>query len=142
MEKLTYSLHSLQKALKTLNAALELINSVKPLNQQELILACQDSVIQRFEYSCDGFWKFLKLYFETIHEIKTDEVKSPKNVFRMCVKEKICSEIDGETLIKMANARNATSHKYSIDEVYAILPHIPTYYHCMVNIIQKIELSL
>lgn len=143
MEKLKDSLITLNKALKTLDSALKLIITIKESSHSdELILACQDSIVQRFEYCYESFWKFLKLHFETIHEIETEMVKSPKNVFRMCTHLKICTEAEGEILIKMANARNATSHMYSLTEVYAILPSVPEYYTTMIKIIEKLELEL
>lgn len=74
--------------------------------------------------------------------LETERVKSPKSVFRMCTHLKLCTEPEGEILIKMANARNATSHMYSLAEVYAILPNVTEYYSTMIKIVERIEAKL
>lgn len=85
MEKLKDSLITLNKALKTLDSALKLIVVIKESSHNEqLVFACQDSIIQRFEYCYESFWKFFKLYLETVHMLETERVKSPK-VFSECV---------------------------------------------------------
>ena len=58
MEKLKISLHSLNKALKTLDSSLITLQKAKDLKIEEFILASQDSVIQKFEYCYEGFWNF------------------------------------------------------------------------------------
>lgn len=42
----------------------------------------RDSLIQRFEYSYELFWKFLKKYAE--HQFITLESASPRGIIRVC----------------------------------------------------------
>ena len=48
MEKLKLDLIQLNKALNTLSKALALLQEVKTLHNQDIVLAAEDSVIQRF----------------------------------------------------------------------------------------------
>ena len=57
---------------------------LQALGDPEFDLAAEDSIIQRFEYTYESFWKFLKKYLELIRN--AENVNSPKNVFRACVK--------------------------------------------------------
>lgn len=83
--------HSLTiAALKTLKASFDIAQLAEEENREGFILAAQDSMIQRFEYSYDSFWKFLKRYLE--REFESEDINSPKKVFRECVKNGICTQ--------------------------------------------------
>ena len=137
MEKLELSLDLLNKTLKTLKDGFATLEEAKAIKSESLILAAQDSLIQRFEYTFESFWKFLKQYLEIIFNI--EDVNSPKKVFRTCVKFKLCSESEGEILINMADDRNETTHVYSIEKVRIILTDIPIYYDNMRAILKKLN---
>ena len=137
MEALDVSSKLLAKALATLQSSFSVLEEAKATESPTLVLAAQDSIIQRFEYSYDSFWKFFKRYLEKNHKIL--DVNSPKSVFRMLVKKQLCTEEQAEILIKMADHRNATTHSYSIEQVRAILPYIPNYYACMQNIFTQVK---
>lgn len=137
MEKLTLQLIFLHKALKTLQAAFDVCQKAKKLGDQELVLATEDSIIQRFEYTFDSFWKTLKKYIET--KYKVHDTLSPNSVFRFFVEQNLCSPQDGELLIRMTSDRNATTHTYDFAEVREILPNIPHYYQLMTNISDQLE---
>lgn len=137
MEKLTLSLNLLHKTLNTLKNAFDVLEEAKALQHEGLILAAEDSIIQRFEYCYDSFWKFFKKYLELVYTL--DDINSPKKVFRACVKLKVCSELEGEILIDMADDRNETTHNYDIEKVRIILSDIPLYYNTMVTILKRLE---
>lgn len=58
MEKLILRRSVLEKALKTLEKSLEKLDQKKFTDYEEL----RDSIIQRFEYSVDTFWKYLTIF--------------------------------------------------------------------------------
>jgi nucleotidyltransferase substrate binding protein (TIGR01987 family) len=136
MEKLAMPLSLLRKALKSLELAFEVIKDAQRIGNPNLILAAEDSIIQRFEYSYDSFWKFFKNYLEIIYD--EQNVNSPKKVFRDCVSKRLFTEKEGSTLIDMADDRNVTCHNYDIERVRLILPNIPKYYSLMAAIIDRI----
>jgi len=137
MERLTLKITIFYKALKTLEVSFAVLEKAKKNPDTTFILSAQDSVIKRFEYCYDFFWKIIKLYLEKAYNLV--DVNSPKSVFRACVKHKLCSEKEGEQLLEMVNSRNLTTHTYDINEVERILPHIPNHFTLMKTIINRVE---
>lgn len=136
MEKLTLILNLFEKALKTLENSFAVVTKAQNIQDIDLIYAAEDSTIQRFEYCYDSFWKFLKHYLEKKYNFI--DINSPKSVFRACVEKKICSEDDGDILIKMIADRNETTHNYDAQQVREIFDHIPRYFAIM----QKIFITI
>lgn len=137
MESLKISSQLLKKTLTTLHQAFDVIKEAERTGSKSLVLAAQDSIIQRFEYSYDAFWKFLKKYLEITYSVQ--DIHSPRSVFRTCVKNQICTEDEGSILLDMIDDRNETSHNYDIEKVRSILPDIPKYYTVIVVILERIE---
>jgi nucleotidyltransferase substrate binding protein (TIGR01987 family) len=137
MEKLELSLHLVYKTLNTLEDAFDALEEAKATQNGRLVLAAEDSIIQRFEYCYDSFWKVFKKYLELVYTL--EDINSPKKVFRACVKLQLCSELEGEVLIDMADDRNETSHNYDIEKVRIILSDVPLYYNTMVTILKKLK---
>lgn len=75
------------------------------------LAAFRDSVIQRFEYCTDGFWKIIKIYLEQIEGI-TLETTGPKPIARTAALHHVISEEESAALIQMIEERNKTSHIY------------------------------
>ncbi len=97
----------------------------------------RDSLIQRFEYSYELFWKFLKKYAE--HQFITLESTSPRGIIRICVQSGILTEEQGSFAAEMHEYRNKTSHMYREEIADIISEHVPEFYtfmrtvsqHCM-----------
>lgn len=142
MEKLKLDLIQLNKALNTLSKALVLLQKVRTLHNQDIVLAAEDSVIQRFEYCYESFWKFLKVYLQQVHFL--EDVQSSKKVFRSCVKTEICTLEEGNIFIDMADSRNETSHTYNVESARVILSVVPKYHGAMISVIKRFndELSM
>ena len=71
MELLKKKYEHVSQALKTLNRAIEKYEDRQAYkernpNDPDIEETLQDSMIQRFEYSFDSFWKYLKNYLEHI----------------------------------------------------------------------------
>lgn len=62
MERLKLELIQINKALKTLETSFLVLKKLSETKNTDFILAAEDSIIQRFEYCYDTFWKFLKIY--------------------------------------------------------------------------------
>ena len=142
MEKLEKSRTITKRALNTLEQSFVLAKQAENEKRPEYVILAQDSMVKHFEYSYDTFWKFLKIFLEQKMDITSDEIKSPKSVFRLCVHLNLCSPQEGETLIQMVNDRNITTHSYDIQQVHKIIPCIKEYYVCMLKIIEHIESKL
>ena len=140
MEKLKLSYNLAKKAVTTLGESLLVLDEAKHTKNPRLILAAQDSIIQRFEYSYDSMWKFLKRYLEIKYNII--DVNSPRAVFRACTERDICSTTDTDIFIAMIEDRNETTHNYDAEEVREILPNIPVYYYHMDRLLTHLNAQL
>ena len=135
MERLKLDLVQLNKALKTLQNSMNLQLEVTKLNNPQILLGIEDSTIQRFEYSYESFWKFLKRYLALKYSL--EELKSPRKVFHACVEMNICSLEEGSIFFDMADDRNETSHTYNIESTRIILVAVPRYYSAMMNVTER-----
>ena len=87
-EKLNRKYKNLEKALKTFKKALVSFSIISKnednhnskFSYQDEYKTYRDSLIQRFEYSIDLFWKYLKIYLET--KLLLKDIKIPSNVIR------------------------------------------------------------
>lgn len=69
----------------------------------------RDSIIQRFEFSSELFWKCLKDELQKRHGI---EIAAPKAVIRQSYDQGLISEEESDVLIEMIGDRNDTTHLY------------------------------
>ena len=89
-------------------------------NKENIIL--RDAMIQRFEYSTEAFWKYLKAYLQTEHNLSAN---SPREVIRTGLKAKLYSEEISKELLQMLDDRNLTSHTYVEELAESIAGRIP-----------------
>jgi nucleotidyltransferase substrate binding protein (TIGR01987 family) len=126
MEKLENRLASLRQALVTLDQA---IHQLQKAPDEEWLLTAQDSIIKRFEYTFDLFWKCLK---EILAEKYAIHEKSPKPVFHALVKLQLITAVQGESFLGMVDDRNMTVHEYDHDAISQIAQNIRGHYELMV----------
>jgi nucleotidyltransferase substrate binding protein (TIGR01987 family) len=91
-------------------------------NPKDIIL--RDAMIQRFEYSTEAFWKYLKAYLSTEHNLSAN---SPREVMRSGLKAKIYDEQTSNDLLQMLDDRNLTNHTYVEELAESIAGRIPSY---------------
>jgi len=134
MEKLTKRYNVVIQTLETLKTAIEKLNDPKNKENYE---SFRDSVVQRFEYSIDNFWKFLKIYLQQKHKILTSG--SPRDVLRDTLTANIITQDEFKKLIECVRDRNLTSHTYNEPLAEEIAGNIPEYYGLMKKIIERVE---
>lgn len=156
MERLVVKREGLLKAITSLKNAIDLhdkgakhieIVQLQGLDNEEKIvfeyepifLALRDSLIQRFEYTVDMLWKYIKLYLEEVIKIKP-EIRGPKHIAREVGTAGIISEQDTQILLDMIDSRNMTSHIYKEEIAQQLSSSIPEYYELIKKIIDKMEL--
>ena len=115
MEKINEKISDFLKVLKTLEEGIELFYKYenlldkKPTDEnKQLFKSMRDSLIQRFEYCTDFFWKLVKVYLES--EGINLPINSPKFILREAVKARILSEVEGDECMDMIDSRSKTSH--------------------------------
>jgi len=135
MERIKKKHDVILQALSTLKKSINLLND---LEEQKYYESLRDSVIARFTYSIDLFWKFLKLYLQEKHNIET--AATPRIVLRDSLAANIINQDEFEILIKAVRTRNLTSHTYNEPLAEEIIEKIPNYYEEMQKIINRLKL--
>jgi len=164
MDKLNQKHNQLLQALKSFETSINIFKqfeqnkkSFNPnIDYEEEYRIYRDSVIQRFEYSTNLFWKYLKKYLESVHVLTG--IKIPSEVIRQAYSLKIISEEEAEKILEMIKSRNMTSHIYEpsptdlvgvmpvkrlrptgVEEIAEQLIHlIPKYYNVLDKVVQKL----
>jgi nucleotidyltransferase substrate binding protein (TIGR01987 family) len=138
MEKIKDRYDTALQTLATLKDVLDKFESGKV--PEEYIIEVRDSIIQRFEYSIDTFWKFLKIYLQD-HLKVTLEATVPRAIIREALTANLLSEQDSLILMKCITSRNETSHTYNESLAQEVIHNIPEYYEVMHKILQNISLK-
>jgi len=147
MEKVKEKYKYIVTALQTLEKALGNYTFVKDrqdqnlfgeLDPQELFLAQRDSLIQRFEYSFDLFWKYLKTYLEDISKVNLERL-TPRHIIKQGCLTRILSEDEASLALKMIEARNRTSHIYREEVAERVADDIPQFYCLMQHVILRLD---
>lgn len=127
-------LATFQQASTTLKEALDEFQSFN--SNQRYYGMSRDSLIQRYEYSIDIFWKLLKQHLEINYKIET--LGSPKSIFKLCYEMQLVSDDEYKIALRMLEDRNLTSHAYNVELAEQIAHAIPEYYYAMQSITQRI----
>ena len=105
-------------------------------HQSDVIL--RDALIQRFEYSTEAFWKYLKAYLQTEHNLSAN---SPREVIRTGLTAKLYIEEMSQELLQMLDDRNLTSHTYVEQLAESIAHRIPDYSKNMSQVMTRLSRS-
>lgn len=143
MEKINQKIAALEDALKSLYKSVELfyeyqyVFTHEPLEKnKDLLMSMRDSMIQRFEYTTDLFWKAIKIYLEK-QGINTP-IFSPRGILRDAIRARFLSEDEGKTCMEMVECRNKTSHTYHQLMAEEIAHEIPGYYELIKSIVDRL----
>ena len=128
---------SLCSTINTLYESLEVLNDP---TYQEIYKTCRDSVIQRFKYSIDTLWKFLKAYLQQDRGVLI-EVSSPREIFRLAQDNKLLSQEEFEIMMKCVVARNLSSHTYREEVAEDLVKMAPSCCDIMRVIVDRIEIK-
>ncbi len=144
MGKLKLKYENLYKALQRLEEAVVVFDKFQSEISGEydvhMYRTFRDSMIKRFEFCVDLFWKYIKVFLE--EEVKQIvEIASPKPVIRDACKSKLITEQDAENILKMINDRNKSSHIYKEEIADQISSNIKNYYKIMKNYSDKLTVS-
>jgi len=129
-EQIINALNQLEKSIINLKKIDQYPEDTVFIEKDDLYLALRESMIQRFEFNVDLFWKYIKRYIE--EEMKKNiEFNSPRTVIREACRIKLISEEDSQKIMEMIDARNMTSHIYKEEIANQISNQIPNYYLLM-----------
>jgi len=135
VETLRWRHKLLHDTIDTLHESLEIIKNPK---YEPIYRTCRDSVIQRFEYSVDSLWKFLKAYLQEAKGVSF-KVISPREFFRVASENKLISPEEFDVMLECVAARNLTSHTYKEEEAERLVKRVPACCDTMQTIIDRIK---
>lgn len=140
MAQIKQKLATIERALQSLSKSIELLYNYEKqkTGNEDIALALRDSVIQRFEYCTDLFWKVVKIYLEEVEKV-TLAAYSPAGIIRSAVEARIITEAQGLECLEMINSRNLTSHIYREEIAQNIVSKVPAYFSLMGNLVQTIH---
>ncbi len=133
MEELKRKKETLLRCLETVEEGLKILQE-NTIPEHEKAL--QDSVIKRFEYTIDNFWKFIKLYMTEKEHIELI-VSSPKAILKEALTYNLIKDEEFQLLEQALNSRNLTSHIYHEEISLDILEKVPSYHKCMVSLLSR-----
>ncbi|MFH1665510.1 MAG: HI0074 family nucleotidyltransferase substrate-binding subunit [Candidatus Omnitrophota bacterium] len=126
MERLKLKYQDGLKALETFRSILE----------EDFSVIVRDAAIQRFEYTFEAVWKFLKEYLKEREGIISN---SPKSCFREIFSLGFLTEEETVSCLDMTDKRNETSHTYREEVSKIIYGKSKDYYKLMKNLMDKFE---
>ncbi len=138
MEILVLKEEALRKALDTLHSSLK---KIKSKDFENLYEELRDSVIQRFEYSADAMWKYLKVYMGVKLKVRIIS-KNPAALFKQALDEKVISADEYEVLGNIVEDRNRTSHAYNENLAESISDRVSSYHMVMHTIVERLSKNL
>jgi nucleotidyltransferase substrate binding protein (TIGR01987 family) len=108
--------------------ALRALSTLEEIVEEPFSIIVRDATIQRFEYTFEALWKYIK---EFLKEHEGINVNSPKACFRALFSTGLLTEDETNKCLEMTDRRNDTSHTYKeavaqiifgrINESYVVL---------------------
>ena len=129
MEKLERRIKDMEKALRTL----------KEISCEPYSVVVRDAAIQRFEYTFEAFWKFLRDYLREAEGIRCN---SPKSCFREALSAGLIKGEQTITCLEMTDDRNLTSHTYIEEIAEQIFRKIESYCKLIDSIFSLVKKTL
>ena len=134
MEKITIKFNQLTDVLKAYEEVVERYdNPIHPLDRLGEEMA-RESLIQRFEYSTDLLWKYLK---QLLADKKDIEKTSPRDVIDESFKQKLVTENEATQLLQVIKDRNRSSHIYDQAISQEIAERALKYFHLYFDILNR-----
>lgn len=120
------------------SALYKVMHTLEHLENLDYYREFRDSKIQRFEFTVDLLWKFLKDYLE-VRLRSPVEIASPREVFRSSLVCKSISDHEYFVLMRAIDDRNLTSHTYNEVLAQEVSERIDGYYPVIKAIIDRLK---
>ena len=116
--------------------AQDALNTLKEILNEPFSVIIRDATIQRFEYTFEAFWKFIKEYLKEKEGIIGN---SPKSCFRDVFSLGFTNEEETVELQEMTDKRNDTSHTYKEEVAQGIYKRIKDYFLLMEKVLNRFK---
>lgn len=117
--------------------ALKALGTLKDILREPFSVIVRDAAIQRFEYTFEAFWKFIREYLKQKEGIVAN---SPKSCFKEIFSLGFAGEEETVELQEMTDKRNDTSHTYKEKVAQAIYEKLAGYCALMEKILSGLKI--
>jgi len=114
------------------------LNTLKEIAKEPFSIIVRDAAIQRFEYTFEAFWKFIREYLKEKEGVIAN---SPKACFKEVFSLGFTDEDETVELQEMTDKRNDTSHAYKEAVAQSIYEKIKNYTSLMDKILAKFRVD-
>ena len=114
---------------------LRALSTLEDISREPFSIIVRDAAIQRFEYTFESLWKFLKEYLKEKEGIIAN---SPKSCFREIFSLGFLNEEETAQCLDMTDRRNDTSHTYKETVAEIIYEKIKEYVLLMRSIMERL----
>ena len=118
------------------NDALRSLKTLGEILKEPFSIIVRDATIQRFEYTFEAIWKFLKEYLKEKEGIISN---SPKRCFKEVFSLGFLTEEETVRCLEMTDRRNDTSHTYKEEVAQLIYSKIQEHYTLMKNLLAQFK---
>ena len=108
---------------------------MKEILDEPFSVIIRDATIQRFEYTFEALWKFLKEYLKEREGVICN---SPKSCFREFFLLEMITEEETVKFLEMTDDRNMTSHTYKEEVSKVLYGKMLNHYILMEKLMEKI----
>ncbi|MEW6609939.1 MAG: HI0074 family nucleotidyltransferase substrate-binding subunit [bacterium] len=116
--------------------AAKALDTLKQILEEPFSIIVRDATIQRFEYTFEAIWKFLKEY---LREQEGIICNSPKSCFREAFSLELLTEEETVGFLEMTDDRNMTTHIYKEEVSEILYGKMPDYYRLMETLLEQIN---
>ena len=116
--------------------AFNALKTIEDILKEPFSMIIRDATIQRFEYTFEALWKFLKEYLKEKEGIVSN---SPKACLKEIFSLGFLTEEETVRCLEMTDRRNDTSHTYKEEVAKLIYSKIKGYYTLMKNLLDQFE---
>lgn len=116
--------------------ALKALTTLKDIAKEPFSVIVRDAAIQRFEYTFEAFWKFVREYLKEKEGVVAN---SPKSCFKEIFALGFVSEEESVNLQEMTDRRNDTSHTYKEEVAQGIYERIKDFALLMEKVLGVLE---
>ncbi len=111
------------------------METLKEILDEPFSVIIRDATIQRFEYTFEALWKFLKEYLKEREGIISN---SPKSCFREFFLLEMITEEETVKFLEMTDDRNMTAHTYKEEVSKILYEKMRSNYELMEKLMEKI----
>lgn len=112
------------------------ISTLKKILTEPFSPIVRDATIQRFEYTFESVWKFLRSYLKENEGIICN---SPKGCFREAFSLEFLTEEKTVKFLEMTDDRNMTSHTYKEEISKMLYGRMKVYTELMIGLMDKLS---